>query len=85
MFANVPAGTCTLETESAYFHKTLTEGVEVSEDEVRSVTIELKGHTGEELEQAVMDERMRYDPSGDGKIGLEEAIHALRIAAGIEP
>jgi len=31
----------------------------------------------------VLKERLRYDPSGDGVIGLEEAIYALQVMAGM--
>jgi len=31
----------------------------------------------------VLKERLRYDPSGDGVIGLEEAIHALQVMSGM--
>jgi len=34
---------------------------------------------------AVLNERKRYDPSGDGVIGLEEAVYALQVVAGITP
>jgi formylglycine-generating enzyme required for sulfatase activity len=34
-------------------------------------------------EEAVLEERQKYDPDGDGKVGLEVAIHALQIVAGI--
>lgn len=40
-------------------------------------------YTQYELEQAVEEERSKYDPSLDGKVSLEEAIHALRIVSGI--
>lgn len=33
---------------------------------------------------AVLAERRKYDPSGDGKIGLEEAINALQVVSGIK-
>ena len=39
----------------------------------------------EELDQAVLTERLRWDINNDGKISLEEAIHALQIAAGLRP
>jgi len=32
---------------------------------------------------AALKERLRYDPSGDGQIGLEEAIHALQVMSGM--
>lgn len=40
-------------------------------------------YTQEELEHAVGEVIRKYDPSLDGKVGLEEAIHALRIVSGI--
>lgn len=40
-------------------------------------------YSEEQLNQAVLSERKRYDPSGDGKISIEEAIHALQIISGI--
>jgi len=36
-------------------------------------------------EEAVMIERLKYDPDGDGKVGLEVAVNALQIVAGIKP
>jgi len=33
-------------------------------------------------DEAVMKERRKYDPDGDGKIGLEVAIHALQVLVG---
>lgn len=37
----------------------------------------------DELEQAVTAERSKYDPDRDGRIGLEEAIYALQVTAGV--
>jgi len=34
-------------------------------------------------DEAVMKERRKYDPDGDGKIGLEVAIHALQVLVGV--
>ena len=36
------------------------------------------------VDQAVQAERARYDPSLDGKVGLEEAIHALQVVSGMK-
>ena len=41
-------------------------------------------YTEEELEQAVLEERLKWDANGDGKIGLSEAIHALQVISGTE-
>ncbi|QTA82632.1 Sulfatase-modifying factor enzyme domain-containing protein [Desulfonema limicola] len=35
-------------------------------------------------EEAVLIERLKYDPDGDGKVGLEVAVNALQIVAGIK-
>ena len=35
-----------------------------------------------DLEAAVASERAKYDPSGDGTVGLEEAIRALQVVSG---
>ena len=40
--------------------------------------------TEAQMDQAVQAERARYDPSLDGKVGLEEAIHALQVVAGMK-
>ena len=37
-----------------------------------------------QLDQAVLNERKKYDPSVDGIISLEEAIHALQIVSGVK-
>jgi|GEM_PF-127833 len=38
--------------------------------------------TLEDLNEAVLKERQKWDANGDGKIGLEEAIRALQIVSG---
>jgi len=40
-------------------------------------------YTQEQLNQAVATERAKWDASGDGKIGLEEAIRALQVTSGM--
>ncbi|MDM8550521.1 hypothetical protein QUF72_10600 [Desulfobacterales bacterium HSG2] len=40
--------------------------------------------TLEQLNAFLTDERERWDVKGDGKIGLEEAIRALQVAAGMQ-
>lgn len=42
-------------------------------------------YTQEELDAAVAEAVRRWDAGGDGRIGLEEAIRALRIVSGAEP
>ena len=42
-------------------------------------------YTQEELNQAVLNEREKWDINGDGRIGLEEAIRALQITSGQWP
>ncbi len=37
----------------------------------------------QEISEAVMKERVKYDPDGDGKIGVEVAVNALQVVAGI--
>jgi hypothetical protein len=39
-------------------------------------------YTEEELNAAVEEAIRRWDAGGDGRIGLEEAIHALRVVSG---
>lgn len=41
--------------------------------------------TQDELDQAVLNERQRWDAGDDNKIGLAEAIRALQIMSGIHP
>jgi len=41
--------------------------------------------THQELENAILDERMKWDINGDNRMGLEEAIHALKTCSGMEP
>lgn len=41
--------------------------------------------TLDQFDQAVMDERQRWDINGDNKITLEEAIHALQVVSGVRP
>ena len=36
-----------------------------------------------DLDQAVADAIQHWDAKGDGKIGLEEAIHALQVTSGV--
>ena len=38
--------------------------------------------TQEQIDQAVLNEKQKWDINGDNKIGLEEAIHALQIISG---
>lgn len=40
-------------------------------------------YTQDQMDEAVMNERSRWDANGDNTIGLEEAIRALRIVSGI--
>ena len=40
-------------------------------------------YTAEQLEQAVLDERLKWDANEDGEIGLSEAIHALQVVSGV--
>ena len=35
-------------------------------------------------EEIIVNERKRYDPSIDGVVSLEEAIHALRVVSGVK-
>jgi len=39
--------------------------------------------TLDQFDQAVMDERQRWDINGDNKITLKEAIHALQVVSGV--
>ena len=39
-------------------------------------------YTAAQLNQAVLAERSKYDPSGDGIVGLEEAVFALQVVSG---
>jgi hypothetical protein len=90
---NVPAGTYTLEAGSKYFDKAM-QTVTASEGEITEKNIQLgtkyaEIYTQDDVDQAVSeavskavsDERKKYDPSGDGKVGLEEAVHALKTCA----
>jgi len=50
-----------------------------------SFPIQTFSYDQDDLEQAVMQERQRWDVNGDNTMGLEEAIRALQVAAGILP
>jgi hypothetical protein len=39
-------------------------------------------YTQQQLDQAVLEERQKWDAGGDGKVGLEEAIRALQVTSG---
>jgi hypothetical protein len=39
-------------------------------------------YTQQQLDQAVLDERQKWDAGSDGKIGIEEAIRALQVTSG---
>jgi len=41
--------------------------------------------TQQELNDAVIDERMKWDVKNDNRIGIEEAIQALKICSGMKP
>jgi hypothetical protein len=40
-------------------------------------------YSQQQLDQAVMTEKLKYDPNGDGKIGLQEVIYYLQILSGV--
>lgn len=96
---NVPAGVYTLGAESKYFEKvaesvTVSES-QIAEKDIQLGTKSADIFTQEDVDQAVSDavsqavsqavteERKKYDPSGDGKVGLEEAVHALKTCADV--
>jgi len=39
-------------------------------------------YTQEQLDEAVMAERLKYDPDGDGRVGLPNVIYFLQILTG---
>jgi hypothetical protein len=41
--------------------------------------------TQQQLDQAVLDERMKYDQNGDGVIGMDNVIYYLQILSGLRP
>ncbi|WP_300457011.1 thrombospondin type 3 repeat-containing protein [Desulfobacula sp.] len=41
--------------------------------------------TQEQLDAVILNERKKWDINGDGKITIEEAIYALKIASGVQP
>jgi hypothetical protein len=47
------------------------------------MSISFQKEIQDDCAEKVLKERLRYDPSGDGKIGLEEAIHALQVMSGM--
>lgn len=50
---------------------------------VRNIEQETITYTQEELDQAILQERLKWDVGDDGKIGLPEAIRALQIVSGL--
>lgn len=51
---------------------------------IRNFESEIVTYTQDQLDQAVLDERKKWDAGDDGKICLKEAIRALQIVSGIE-
>lgn len=88
MFQNVPNGSYTLTINASDFvfvpqQVTLTGENSVSLDLPLTVAAAGGLYTQAELDEAVSNEMRKYDPSGDGKVSLEEAIHAIQIVSGI--
>jgi len=89
MFQNVPDGSYTLTINASDF-VSVTQQVTLTGE--NSVTLDLPLtiagtggiYTQAELDEAVSNEMKKYDPSRDGKVSLEEAIHALQIVSGIK-
>ncbi len=88
-FFGIPSGTYTVNITAPDIG-TFSQSVVLAAGEVLSLTpiplaVESGAYTAEELHQAVLAERSKYDPNGDGKVGLEEALNALQVVAGVRP
>ena len=89
-FYNIPFGDYTLSIVKDGF-KTVTQDVTV--DSLGIVVIPVTSvpmaqfanglYTQEQLDQAVIDERLRWDINGDNRISLEEAVNALQVVSDI--
>lgn len=72
-FTNVPVGNYTLVVTSPYFQSTKT-FVDVLSGSDVTASMDMTALQQIDIETIIK----KYDPSGDGKVGLEEAIHALK-------
>ncbi|CAN2039732.1 hypothetical protein GMMP15_130003 [Candidatus Magnetomoraceae bacterium gMMP-15] len=84
-FSNIPKdGTYSIEVESDYFDKVLIENITVSDNPISSIELEEPKFSCD-CTQAELDAIIRkYDQGLDNKIGLEEAIHALKCVSEVE-
>ena len=56
------------------------QGLEIG---IVQVNVDRDGYTQEELDLAVNNAISRFDPDEDGKVGLPEAINALKVVSDI--
>jgi carboxypeptidase family protein len=87
---DVPVGIYTIQITKDNFDPLLLTNIEVQEEQstpMPSVELSVVAcagvYTQNELDQAVIDERRRWDINDDNRIGLGEAIHALQVVSGI--
>jgi len=69
-FSNLDIGTYTLEVESPFFSKHLVNNINIKPGENNLDQIEIS--------------KFKFDISGDGKIGMEEAIITMKILSGMK-
>jgi hypothetical protein len=87
---DVPAGTHDLKILMDRFETVTVSGVAVSAGQTTPVAEEstvlslAPECSAAQLEAVRADEQQKWDANGDGKIGIEEAIRALRVMAGVE-
>ena len=80
--ANVPPGTYTLMVTA---QDLVPISQEITLPDVQPFDLRMRILVQGDLDQAVADAIQHWDAKGDDKIGLEEAIHALQVVAGLRP
>lgn len=76
IFANIPSGAYTIKIEKAGFEAVIISDIEVLGGQTTFVPVS-------ELVLTNCEKELLGDINEDGKIGIEEAIHALQVVAGI--
>ena len=85
---NILYGTYTLEVEKDGYQVSTQSvtvdsmGIRVVADTNISLVDTSTLYTQEEVDQQLADERAKWDANGDGKMSLEDAIHALQVLSG---
>ncbi|ETR70393.1 MAG: hypothetical protein OMM_03272 [Candidatus Magnetoglobus multicellularis str. Araruama] len=74
---DVSAGSYTLVVASPYF-KPFQAYVEINNQKFTTLPVQVTSIQESDLKSAVLNAIAKYDPNGDGIIGLEEIIHALK-------